>query len=92
MYLVLHMEKRRRISYMNYLQGEDKSKKIDWNLEGCFKALEKISRRDYFLSSTRSILKFFLEKPMKTNRANVVDPFEDSKAALKAVLASIQVT
>ncbi|EZA55277.1 ran GTPase-activating protein 1 [Ooceraea biroi] len=77
---------------LGLIKGEDKSKKIDWNLEGCFKALEKISQRDYFLGPTRSILKLFIEKPMKTNRANVVDPFQDSKAALKAVLDSTQVT
>jgi len=57
-------------------------------LDGCFKALEKISRKDYFLESTKSILKLFLERPAKTNRANV-DPFQDSKTALKAVLNSI---
>jgi len=57
-------------------------------LDGCFKALAKISRRDYFSESTKSILKLFLERPAKTNRANV-DPFEDSKIALKAVLDSI---
>lgn len=29
---------------------------------------------------------------MKTSRANVVDPFQDSKTALKTVLDNIQVT
>ncbi|XP_012528277.1 ran GTPase-activating protein 1 isoform X1 [Monomorium pharaonis] len=78
---------------LGLIKGENKaSGKIDWNLEGCFKALEKIIQRDYFLAQTRSMLKVFLEKPMKTSRANVVDPFQDSKAALKAVLDSIQAT
>lgn len=78
---------------LGLIKSEDKtSGKIDWNLEGCFKALEKIAQRDYFLAQTRSMLKVFLEKPMKTSRANVVDPFQDSKTALKAVLDIIQVT
>ncbi|XP_011693581.1 PREDICTED: ran GTPase-activating protein 1 [Wasmannia auropunctata] len=78
---------------LGLIKSEDKtSGKIDWNLEGCFKALEKITQRDYFLAQTRSMLKVFLEKPMKTSRANVVDPFQDSKTALKAVLDIIQVT
>ncbi|XP_011629760.1 ran GTPase-activating protein 1 [Pogonomyrmex barbatus] len=78
---------------LGLIKGEDKaSGKIDWNLEGCFKALEKITQKDYFLVQTRSMLKLFLEKPMKISRANVVDPFHDSKIALKAVLNSIQVT
>lgn len=89
----MHTEKRKTNKlHKIYLQGEDKSRKIDWNLEGCFKALERISRKEYFLLSTRIILKFFLERPVKITRANVVDPFQDSKAALKAVLDSIQVT
>jgi len=54
--------------------------------------LEKITQRDYFLAQTRSMLKVFLEKPMKISRANVVDPFQDSKAALKTVLDNIQAT
>ncbi|KYM98869.1 PREDICTED: ran GTPase-activating protein 1-like [Cyphomyrmex costatus] len=78
---------------LGLIKSEDKNNgTIDWNLEGCFKALEKITQRDYFLAQTRSMLKVFLEKPMKTSRANVVDPFQDSKTALKAVLDSIQVT
>ncbi|XP_071563994.1 ran GTPase-activating protein 1 [Temnothorax nylanderi] len=78
---------------LGLMKGEDKaSRKIDWNLEGCFKALEKVTQRDYFLAQTRSVLKVFLEKPMKTSRANVVDPFQDSKTALKTVLDNIQVT
>ncbi|XP_050458578.1 ran GTPase-activating protein 1 [Cataglyphis hispanica] len=78
---------------LGLIKAEDKSKgKIDWNLEGCFKALEKITQRDYFLAQTRNMLKIFLEQPVKTNRANVVDPFQDSKADLIAVLNNIQVT
>ncbi|KAG5306293.1 RAGP1 protein, partial [Acromyrmex insinuator] len=78
---------------LGLIKSEDKtSGTIDWNLEGCFKALEKIAQRDYFLTQTRSMLKVFLEKPMKTSRANVIDPFQDSKTALKAILDSIQVT
>ncbi|CAL1685844.1 unnamed protein product [Lasius platythorax] len=77
---------------LGLIKGEDKSSgKIDWNLEGCFKALEKIIQRDYFLAQTRSMLKIFLERPVKT-RANVIDPFQDSKADLKAILDNIQVT
>ncbi|KYQ59417.1 Ran GTPase-activating protein 1 [Trachymyrmex zeteki] len=77
---------------LGLIKSEETSGTIDWNLEGCFKALEKITQRDYFLAQTRSMLKVFLEKPMKTSRANVIDPFQDSKTALKAVLDSIQVT
>lgn len=74
-------------------QSEDKDNgKIDWNLEGCFKALEKICQRDYFLEQIKSTLKLFLDKPVKTSRARVVDPFQDSKAALKTILDRIQVT
>lgn len=78
---------------LGLIKGEDKSSgKIDWNLEGCFKALEKITQRDYFLAQTRSTLKVFLERPIKTGRANVIDPFQDSKADLKTILDNIQVT
>ncbi|KYN16476.1 PREDICTED: ran GTPase-activating protein 1-like [Trachymyrmex cornetzi] len=78
---------------LGLIKSEDKtSGTIDWNLEGCFKALEKIAQRDYFLTQTRNMLKVFLEKPMKTSRANVIDPLQDSKTALKAVLDSVQVT
>lgn len=71
-------------------QSEDKDNgKIDWNLEGCFKALERICQNDYFLEQTRSTLKLFLDKPVKTSHARVIDPFQDSKAALKTVLNRI---
>ncbi|GAB1860503.1 Ran GTPase-activating protein 1 [Camponotus japonicus] len=78
---------------LGLIKAEDKNNgKIDWNLEGCFKALEKITQRDYFLAQTRNILKVFLERPVKTGRPNVVDPFQDSKTDLKTVLNNIQVT
>ncbi|KAM0736563.1 Ran GTPase-activating protein 1 [Formica fusca] len=78
---------------LGLIKAENKSRgKIDWNLEGCFKALEKIIQRDYFLVQTRNMLKIFLERPVKTGRANVVDPFQDSKTDLIAVLNNIQVT
>ncbi|XP_072767679.1 ran GTPase-activating protein 1 [Anoplolepis gracilipes] len=78
---------------LGLIKAEDKSSgKIDWNLEGCFKALEKITQRDYFLAQTRSVLKIFLERPVKPGRANVVDPFQNAKADLKTVLNNIQVT
>ncbi|XP_014474387.1 PREDICTED: ran GTPase-activating protein 1 [Dinoponera quadriceps] len=78
---------------LGLIKSEDKNNgKIDWNLEGCFKALETICQRDYFLEQTKSTLKLFLNKPVKTSRARMVDPFQDSKAALKIVLDRIQVT
>ncbi|KAL0120296.1 hypothetical protein PUN28_008150 [Cardiocondyla obscurior] len=78
---------------LGLIKSEDKTNgRIDWNLEGCFKALEKITQRDYFLPQTRSMLKVFLEKPMKTSRANVIDPFQESKTALKSVLDNIHIT
>lgn len=74
-------------------QAEDKSSgKIDWNLEGCFKALETVSQKDYFLQETRSTLKFFLENPVKVNKKKVMDSFEHSKDSLKAVLNRMQST
>ncbi|KAG7189790.1 hypothetical protein KM043_017452 [Ampulex compressa] len=78
---------------LDLIKGEDKnSRKIDWNLEGCFKALEKISQREYFPAQTRDTLRLFLDKPMKISRAKVVDPFKDSKISLKAALDRIQTT
>ncbi|XP_015188317.1 PREDICTED: ran GTPase-activating protein 1 [Polistes dominula] len=79
--------------YLGLLKSEDKNDgKIDWNLEGCFKALEKINKKEYFLQQTKDTLKFFLEKPVTVNRAKVTDPFEDSKNALKLALNCIQTT
>lgn len=78
---------------LGLLKSEDKKAgKIDWNLEGCFKALEKISKKEYFLKQTRDTLKFFLEKPVTISRAKVTDPFQDSKNALKSALNCIQTT
>lgn len=75
------------------LKGEDKnSSKIDWNLEGCFKALEKVSQRDYFLPQTKDTLKIFIDRPMKPSRTRVVDPFEEAKTSLKAALDRTQST
>ena len=61
-------------------------------MEGCFKALETVSQKDYFLQETRSTLKFFLENPVKVNKKKVMDSFEDSKDSLKAVLNRMQST
>ncbi|OAD53446.1 Ran GTPase-activating protein 1 [Eufriesea mexicana] len=78
---------------LGLIKAEDKnSGKIDWNLEGCFKALEIISQKDYFLQETRNTLKFFLEKPIRVNKSKVVDSFQNSKDSLKAVLGRIQST
>ncbi|XP_015607508.1 ran GTPase-activating protein 1 [Cephus cinctus] len=78
---------------LGLIKSEDKTaRKLDWNLEGCFKALEKISERDYFLTKTKDTLKIFLEKPMKTSKAKMMDPFQDAKASLKTVLDRLQTT
>ncbi|KAK0085213.1 hypothetical protein PV325_005588 [Microctonus aethiopoides] len=72
---------------LGLLKSEDRSAgKIDWNLEGCFKALESVSQRNYFPSSTKSILKIFIERPMKPSRAKVIDPLLDAKNSLKNIL------
>lgn len=72
---------------LGLLKSEDKrAGKVDWNLEGCFKALEKISQKEYFLQQTRDTLKFFLEKPVIANRAKIVDSFQDAKISLRCVL------
>ncbi|XP_026666831.1 ran GTPase-activating protein 1 isoform X2 [Ceratina calcarata] len=77
---------------LGLIKAEDKkSGKIDWNLEGCFKALEMVSQKDYFLEETRNTLKLFLEKPVKTSRTKVgIDSFQDIKDSLKAVLSHTQ--
>ncbi|XP_033223220.1 ran GTPase-activating protein 1 [Belonocnema kinseyi] len=78
---------------LGLLKGEDKSSgRIDWNLEGCFHALEKVSQKSYFPSQTKDTLRCFIEKPMKITRARVVDPLQDAKASLKAALDRIQAT
>ncbi|XP_012279503.1 ran GTPase-activating protein 1 [Orussus abietinus] len=71
---------------LGLIKGEDgKAERINWNLKGCFKALEIISRKDYFPSQTRDTLKLFIEKPVKTSRTKF-DPYQDSKASLKLAL------
>ncbi|KAF3425775.1 hypothetical protein E2986_10069 [Frieseomelitta varia] len=78
---------------LGLIKAEDKnSGKIDWNLEGCFKALEIVSQKDYFLQEIRTTLIFFLQKPIKMNRMKVVDSFQHSKDSLKAALCRIQNT
>ncbi|PBC32845.1 ran GTPase-activating protein 1 isoform X1 [Apis cerana] len=78
---------------LGLIKAEDKSSgKIDWNLEGCFKALEIVSQKDYFLQETRNTLKFFLEKPIRINKKKVTDSLQDSKDSLKTVLDRIQST
>ncbi|XP_066592596.1 ran GTPase-activating protein 1 [Prorops nasuta] len=78
---------------LGLLKSEDKhAGRIDWNLEGCFKALEKVCQGKYFLPETKDTLKVFLEKPVKISRAKVVDPFQESKNSLKSVLDGIQIT
>ncbi|KOC63112.1 Ran GTPase-activating protein 2 [Habropoda laboriosa] len=78
---------------LGLIKAEDKrSGKIDWNLEGCFKALELVIQKDYFLHETRNTLKFFLELPVKTNRTKIVDSFQNSKDSLKAALSRIHST
>lgn len=63
-------------------------------MEGCFKALENISQKDYFLVQTRNVLRIFLERPVNYSRTIVIDsdPLQDSKDALKTVLYNIQTT
>ncbi|XP_063987105.1 ran GTPase-activating protein 1 [Diachasmimorpha longicaudata] len=71
---------------LGLIKSEDKNGgKIDWNLEGCFKALEKIVQKDYFPSLTKDALKLFIEKPIKPGR-KFVDPFQEVKTSLKAIL------
>ncbi|CAL7939963.1 unnamed protein product [Xylocopa violacea] len=74
---------------LGLIKAEDKkSGKIDWNLEGCFKALEIVAGKDYFLQETRNTLKLFLEKPTKMTK-KVTDSFQETKDSLKAVLNHI---
>lgn len=77
---------------LGLIKAEDKKTgKIDWNLEGCFKALETVSQKDYFLQETRNTLKFFLEKPVKTSKTQIgTDSFQDTKDSLRDVLSRIQ--
>lgn len=59
------------------------------NLEGCFKALETVTQKNYFLSQTKDTLKLFIDKPMKRGRTQVVDPLQDVKMSLKTALERI---
>uniref|UniRef100_A0A0C9QDM6 RANGAP1 protein n=1 Tax=Fopius arisanus TaxID=64838 RepID=A0A0C9QDM6_9HYME len=71
---------------LGLIKSEDKSVgNINWNLEGCFKALEKVVQKDYFPSLTKDALKLFIEKPIKTGR-KFVDPFQEVKTSLKTIL------
>lgn len=76
---------------LGLIKSEDKhTGKIDWDLEGCYNALEQVAQKDYFLVETRNTLMLFLEKPVKNNRTKVMGSFQDSKDSLKTVLNRIQ--
>ena len=76
---------------LGLIKAEDKCNgKIDWNLEGCFKALEQVTQKDYFLEEIRTTLKIFLEKSTKSRKAKVADSLQESKDSLKAVLNHTQ--
>ncbi|XP_076286300.1 ran GTPase activating protein [Lasioglossum baleicum] len=71
---------------LGLIKSENKqSGKIDWDLEGCFKALETIIYKDYFLDDTRNTLKLFLDKPMQ-NKKKVVDSCQEAKDSLLRAL------
>ncbi|KZC04806.1 Ran GTPase-activating protein 1 [Dufourea novaeangliae] len=73
---------------LGLIKSEDKhNQKIDWDLEGCFKALEQIIHKDYFLEDTRTTLNFFLD--LTSNRKNT-DSCQETKNSLKAALNRIQ--
>lgn len=74
------------------MQGENKnSNKADWNLEGCFKALEKISQQDYFPPLTRAMLKLLIERSFPA-KSKTYDPCYDVKMSLKTTLDRLQAT
>ncbi|XP_003702169.3 ran GTPase activating protein [Megachile rotundata] len=76
---------------LGLIKAEDKcSEKIDWNLEGCFKALEQVTQKDYFPEEIRTTLKIFLEKSIKNKKAKVTDSIQDSKNSLNNVLSHMQ--
>ena len=76
---------------LGLIKSEDKhTGKIDWDLEGCYNALEQVAQKDYFLVETRNTLMLFLEKPVKSNKTKVMGSFQDSKDSLKTVLNRIQ--
>lgn len=60
--------------------------KIDWELESCFKALEKISQRSFFPKEAKKTLILFIEKPSRPSRIKDSESLKDVKNALKAVL------
>ncbi|XP_078043345.1 ran GTPase activating protein [Augochlora pura] len=71
---------------LGLIKSENKrSRKIDWDLDGCFKALEQVILKDYFLEDTRNTLKLFLDKSME-NKKKVVDSYQDSKDSLRNIL------
>nr|XP_033340541.1 ran GTPase-activating protein 1 [Megalopta genalis] len=77
---------------LGLIKSENKqSGKIDWDLDGCFKALEQVIHKDYFLEDTRNTLKLFLDKPIQ-NKKKAVDLCQDSKDSLRNVLNRTQDT
>ncbi|XP_051175438.1 ran GTPase-activating protein 1 [Leptopilina boulardi] len=88
----IHVLNNNLLVNLGLLKGENKdSEKINVNLEGCFKALEIISQRNYFLSQTKETLKLFIDKPMKKGRSQVIDPLQDVKMSLKTALERISI-
>ncbi|XP_076649744.1 ran GTPase activating protein [Halictus rubicundus] len=74
---------------LGLIKSENKqSGKIDWDLEGCFKALETIIHKDYFLDDTRNTLKLFLDKPIQ-NKKKVVDSCQEAKDSLLRALNGV---
>ncbi|XP_012256277.2 ran GTPase-activating protein 1 [Athalia rosae] len=77
---------------LGLIKSENKAAgRIDWNLEGCFKALESMSLKEFFLPQTVDTLKVFIERPAKSGRP-WADPFQEAKASLKTVLDQIRST
>ncbi|KAG8038321.1 hypothetical protein G9C98_006648 [Cotesia typhae] len=78
--------------HLGLIKGENKnSNKADWNLEGCFKALEKISQQDYFPPLTRAMLKLLIERSFPA-KSKTYDPCYDVKMSLKTTLDRLQAT
>ncbi|XP_043472788.1 ran GTPase-activating protein 1 [Leptopilina heterotoma] len=77
---------------LGLLKSESKDyEKMDVNLEGCFKALEIICQRNYFLSQTKDTLRLFIDKPMRKGRSHATDPLQDVKMSLKSALERIPI-
>ncbi|XP_008550358.1 ran GTPase-activating protein 1 [Microplitis demolitor] len=77
---------------LGLIKGENKNtNKADWNLEGCFKALEKVSQQDYFPPLTRATLKLLIERSFPT-KSKTYDPCYDVKMSLKTILDRLQNT